>query len=479
VISVRIRLVLGLILLCLNGSSCVDESANLARFERRVDWIGQGQWLKADTHIHTEFSDGKHPVSEVIARGVDHGCEVLAVTDHADRALGAATPEYAEAIEVARRQHPGLILLAGLEWNVPPWGGDEHATVLVPPGPDEFLQLADFKEKFDDYDRENHDADLAGEALRWLEETATSGKVRPVVIYNHPSRKDTRSTENINDVLLWHEVNDIVVGFSGAPGHQAGESPGDYEYDESTIDRWDPVVARVGDAWDTLLQAGIDVWGARAASDFHRVSASGFSDYWPGQFSETWLYVPERTPEGVLQAFRAGTFFADHGHIVREARLTVDSLGLDRPAEAGEVVSAVEGARLTVDVWGQVPDLDWAGNPNQVDVIELIAVTSDGARVVDEAPAEESELLFSTKLDVPPGGIVLRARGRRVIEDGPDLLFYTNPIRVTARHVATGGEFPWRSMTGTQLLGLGLCALAVVSLAVSVSQRMNTSRAEP
>lgn len=142
-------------------------------------------------------------------------------------------------------------------------------------------------------------------------------------------------------------------------------------------------------------------------------------------------------------------------------------------------MSAVEGARLTVDVWGQVPDLDWAGNPNQVDVIELIAVTSDGARVVDEAPAEESELLFSTKLDVPPGGIVLRARGRRVIEDGPDLLFYTNPIRVTARPVATGGELRWRSMTGTQLLGLSLCALAVVSLAMSVSQKMNTSRAEP
>jgi hypothetical protein len=31
---------------------------------------------------------------------------------------------------------------------------------------------------------------------------------------------------------------------------------------------------------------------------------------------------------------------------------------------------------------------------------------------------------------VPSGGIAIRARGRRVIDDGPDLLFYTNAVQV-------------------------------------------------
>jgi hypothetical protein len=31
---------------------------------------------------------------------------------------------------------------------------------------------------------------------------------------------------------------------------------------------------------------------------------------------------------------------------------------------------------------------------------------------------------------VPAGGMAIRARGRRVIEDGPDLLFYTNAVQV-------------------------------------------------
>ena len=85
-----------------------------------------------------------------------------------------------------------------------------------------------------------------------------------------------------------------------APGHQAGVPLGAYSYKETPIDRWDPAAARVGDAWDTLLQKGIDVWAARAASDFHRTRSGSWGDYWPGQFSETWLYVPERTADGVL-----------------------------------------------------------------------------------------------------------------------------------------------------------------------------------
>ena len=34
------------------------------------------------------------------------------------------------------------------------------------------------------------------------------------------------------------------------------------------------------------------------------------------------------------------------------------------------------------------------------------------------------------ELIVPSGGIAIRARGRRVVDSGPDLLFYTNAVQV-------------------------------------------------
>ncbi|HET8578983.1 MAG TPA: PHP domain-containing protein [Methylomirabilota bacterium] len=41
--------------------------------------------LKGNLHAHTTFSDGRHPIEEVIARYRDLGYDFLAITDHDDR----------------------------------------------------------------------------------------------------------------------------------------------------------------------------------------------------------------------------------------------------------------------------------------------------------------------------------------------------------------------------------------------------------
>jgi VanZ family protein len=406
------------------GCDRLPTSLSGARFTREVEWAGHGLWLKADTHTHTQFSDGSHTVDEVVQQAARNGCDVLAITDHADRNLSAGAHEYIAAIQEARRQHPDLVVLAGLEWNVPPYGGDEHVVVLFPPGGDEGHSLAEFKAKFDDLGREAHDPGLADEGLRWL---AAAKGLRPVAIIEHPSQKRESPDQIIGDVRRWRAVGDIVVGLSGAPGHQGLEPIGGYRSQVKTVDRWDPVVA-IGDAWDKLLADEIDVWAASAPSDFHDDSPGGLGDYWPGQFSETWLYAPDKTAEGALQALRAGTFFGVHGRIAREVELFVDADGLARSAIAGECIEVPLGSRVTVRLQYKSPERDWEGRTSQVGKVELIGIANGSATTLAFGHPNPTGPALTERVEVPDDGMVIRARG-----GNGDLMFYTNPVRVRVR----------------------------------------------
>jgi hypothetical protein len=412
-------------------ASCAREQRAQAGFVSQHDWAGRGEWLRTETHVHTRMSDGAHPAEEVVAEAVKNGCDVVAITDHGDRRLEGATPKYGVAIELARVANPKTIVISGLEWNVPPFGGREHATVLMPDGPAEVATLAEFKRRFDDYDRP--DKPNVEEALGWLQTVTANQKTSPVVIYNHPSRKDETSLENANDILAWRKVNELVIGFEGAPGHQGREPIGSYEGGEKTIDRWDPVVATPGGAWDRLLQQGLTVHGAIASSDFHDHNPAGLNDYWPCQFAETLVYAPERTVVGVLRALRAGTTVGVHGRIARDIEFSVANDALPRPAIAGEVIQVPIGTVVDASVKLTVPETDWEGKPNRVDAIEFIVITPAGATVKSQNAGGPGTHTVTEKITVGEGGVILRARGRRTIADGPDLMFYTNAIRIAAR----------------------------------------------
>jgi len=234
-------------------------------------------------------------------------------------------------------------------------------------------------------------------------------------------------------IKRWRSINDVVVGLAGAPGHQGGKPVGSYANGEKPIDRWDPVVARVGDAWDTLLAAGMDVWGAYAPSDFHDNNYEGLADYWPCEFAETWIYAPDATSNGVLRGLRAGRFFGDHGRIVRDVELSVSAPGLPRAAGAGEAISVPAGTNVTVELSYHVPTEAWRPGPNHIDRVELIAIDSHGAKVVAQGPPQSEGPAFSVPVSVAADGVVFRARGYRVLETGTRLAFYTNPIRVVSK----------------------------------------------
>jgi hypothetical protein len=217
------------------------------------------------------------------------------------------------------------------------------------------------------------------------------------VIYQHPSRNDQKSMENVLDIRAWHDVNDLVVGFAGAPGHQRRN--GSYDGEEKPIDRWDPAVARVGDAWDALLGSGDDVWGADAPSDYHNDRPDNLHDFHPGEFSETWLYAPDRTPAGVLKAYRAGRFFGDHGRIVRQVELRVNAPGLSRPCGRPARRFLVDrGTAVTIDLSLQVPRTAWTEDgPNHIDQVQIIVAELAGASVAAEGPPAATGPAISTR----------------------------------------------------------------------------------
>jgi hypothetical protein len=217
----------------------------------------------------------------------------------------------------------------------------------------------------------------------------------------------------------------LLIGLEGSPGHQRATPLGAYTSGGMLDERWDPLAAEIDGAWDQWLRRGLDVWMAIANSDFHNER----EDFWPCEFATTWVYAPDRSIEGVIRAVRAGSFFAEHGHIASEVELLARLDGQPVPVRAGEMVATAAGATATVSLQLKIPATDYLGRENHIDNVELIGVAAEKTSVLFSGAPAGTEA-FRTTITVPSGGIVLRARGRRNINGEPALMFYTNPIRV-------------------------------------------------
>lgn len=408
---------------------CGCTSKNDRGFTRTTPWALTGSWVIGDLHTHTRFSDGALSAADLVNLAVDSGCRVLALTDHSDLTndIATASPQYLSALNELRQRYPELIVIGGMEWNIPPYNGREHVNLLVTPSIESTI-LPNFRVQFDSVGRQPANDDLTSEAaLTWLVKN-TPPSTLSVLFYAHPSRKADDADTIAADLVRWRQLTQHMIGFEGGPGHQRSSITGSYKSHFKTIDRWDPAIAKIGGIWDSLLDRGEDIWAAIANSDYHNDKL----DYPPCTFSRTHFQVPEQSQRGVLEALIAGSFWADHGHILDDLLFVVQAQGLELPATPGEAISVNSSDEIEV----QLAIKRGEGARNSQLRAELISNCRSGVPELIEShnlgPTESvtSWELRQLRFGADTESCYARIRVRKDVDDGPDLLAYTNPVRI-------------------------------------------------
>ena len=457
--------------------------------------FAEKRWLAGDHHIHSHFSpgydytvnppkpiiggDAVNPLPTNAAFAKKHGLSWMVGTDHGGPNHSKLNRDmaYPELLK-SRKEVPEVIQFYGMELNSP---GADHSSLIIPFTDDEQQVLFKLEHDFDKYEVFPVDVsrDVEDKMLAALEVMAALPSP-PVVIAHHPSRSAPAYGEyGLDDPAEFRRWNDtapnVAIGMEGAPGHQAMALAGDdvKKYFASTktptnlprgaysryptLGGFDQMTARVGGFWDSMLGEGRR-WWITSNSDFHRHYSENGIDFYPGEYSKTFVYA-KKNHAAILAALRSGQVFVATGDLVSEADVTISY----KKAEAsmgGELV-VDKGRDVQIEIRVRDPDgqNNHGSNPvvSRIDLIvgnvgarstDLSINSNSSTRVLQRFTAKDwqktGEFLTMRKTLTISESIYLRVRGTNTNELEPtedpggenpwdDLWFYTNPVFVTAR----------------------------------------------
>jgi len=391
---------------------------------KHIIWAENDVNIIFDHHTHTKFSDGKLGVDELVKLGFDNGCDAIAITDHTDSKRSLSKKQLDE-IKLTRLLHPNILVLSGAELNPPSYKGREHVSVLFTPF-NESKAFSELRDRIDDQNQKLDDTKLFE-----LLDTFNSEKENVVAIYNHPSRKDNQEKENKEDFLNWSHKSNVLIGLSGAPGHQKSENIGSYQDLFKTIDRWDPSVAVVGSTLDQLLDEGYNPWGAIASSDYHNENI----DYPPCGFSRIHVSAPEKTYKGLMTALTNGTFWASHGKFLSQFKLVAEISEKQLRLSPGEAANVDAGSIALIQVELH-RELDYIGLPLGIELItNCVTGEPELLGVIRVAAFENTaQALIPINREGKDGqSCYLRSRVKVEVEDGATYMAYSNHIRFSVK----------------------------------------------
>ena len=447
---------------------------------------GDREWLAGDHHIHSRFSvgwdqtqnppapilggDAIYPTPKNAEMARSFGLSWMVTTDHGGPNhskvnLNDAYPE----LQVSRKQVPDVIQFYGMELNTP--AGD-HSSLIVPHVHNEADVVFDLESGFDKREAFPLDPsrDTEGKMLEALK-VMQAMKEQPVVIANHPSRSATDLAEygldHPDELRKWNDTAPrVAVGMTGAPGHQAAtlNADGSAKLEGArggygrypTLGGFDQLSATVGGFWDAMIGEGRD-WWITANSDSHVHFREGGSDFWPGEYSKTYVWAdPDHA--SILEAIRSGRIFVTTGDLISGIKLSLTGAGSARELFPGDRVVVEQGQELQLQVI-----LNLSGRPNfngdnpelrRVDIIQGLLFSAENpatdnsnasTRVIDRIEPDQwqqqgDRISFDIRIPRVEAGIYLRLRGTSGSELEPqpdlrgenpwhDLWFYTNPVR--------------------------------------------------
>ncbi len=443
------------------------------------------QWIAGDHHIHSRFSTGwdreqnppapilggdaiyPTPMNALMAR--HFGLGWMVTTDHggpnhSQVNLNQAYPE----LQQSRVVVPDVIQFYGMEFDTP---GADHSSLIMPHTDDEAERLHSIESAYNK--REPWPANPGWdteprmlEALRFMKTLAET----PIVIAHHPSRSASAQGQYgltaPTELRAWNDLApNIAVGMEGAPGHQAATLNPDGSLksvgargaygNHPTMGGFDQMTAVVGGFWDAMLSEGRD-WWITANSDSHVHYTEGGVDFWPGEYSKTYVWA-EKNHNDILDGIRHGRVFVTTGDLISELHVTAEAAGAQAHIGGMLQVPANEAVVVTIRFRDPNGNNHHGDNPT-VARVDLIAGGINGpasdpstdthadtevlARFTSADWTVDGEFReVSYRFDAQPNDHYIRVRGTNTTQLEPeldprgedpwsDLWFYANPIRL-------------------------------------------------
>lgn len=443
------------------------------------------QWLAGDHHVHSELSmryrpDPKAPMALPMPQADGDGRYTIAINAERARQFGLAWIVTADhggpgrsqiaydrawpALHAARSRVPDVIQFYGMEFDTP--GGD-HSTLMLPIDDRERTALRDYERRFSTREPwpANPARNTAAHGVAALRYFAAQPRP-PILIANHPSRSAAKGEPyglyTAAELREWNEIAPMVaIGMEGAPGHQASALRSDGGPNahgrrggylgQPTMGGFDPMTARLGGLWDAMLGEGRR-WWITASSDSHRNWRDGGNDFWPGEYSKTYVHA-RRDPADIMDGLRRGRVFVVTGDLITGLEFRARIVGGRHHASMGGVLTVPQARKVEVTIRLTLPTTPNAhGDTPQLDHVDLLgggrpdAVRDDNATArllhrfdASEWSAAHNSVSLRWIINDPRDLRYLRLRGTSTKEREPeadaegedpwrDLWFYSNPL---------------------------------------------------
>ncbi|MBT3774450.1 MAG: phosphoesterase [Gemmatimonadales bacterium] len=445
-------------------------------------------WISGDHHIHSRWSvgwdtetdpptpikggDAIYPIAMNATMARYYGLSWMVATDHGGPNHSKVNREQAyPELLLSRKAVPEVVQFYAMEFDTP---GADHSSMIMPHTHDEAEKLEELESSFATRDAWPRDPTRNTEPkmIEALEHMRDMDEP-PVVIAHHPSRSaDSIGVYGLDAPAEFRKWNNtapnVAIGMEGAPGHQAvvfratGDSvtpgPRGAYGRQPTMGGFDQMTARLGGFWDSMLGEGRH-WWITANSDSHVNWREGGADFWPGEYSKTYVYA-DRAHDDILDGIRGGRVFVTLGDLVSELWVTAEAGGAEAGIGGELEVSSGSDVQISVRVLDPAGENSHGDSPEvrRVDVIigevhghldDPTVDTNPTTAILQRFTSSEwsrdgDYIVVNVTIPNVDQDMYVRVRGTNGDELEPendpptedpwdDLWFYSNPIFLTVR----------------------------------------------